>query len=144
MFIYAPAAMDGKEAFWAEIISYINLITLPYIVLGDFNELSFDSDKLGGVPSNSKRLNRMNYIKSQLNFYERPFSSQKFTWRKKKKAAQITYILECLDKGLVSIGLLNQFPNAMLKHHIFTSSDHCFVSLSFLPPCFLKAHPSKF
>ena len=48
VFIYAPTQQNQKAQFWEDLISYLNLQTLPFVVLGDFNELSNINDKQGG------------------------------------------------------------------------------------------------
>lgn len=53
-------------------------------------------------------------------------------------------VLERLDRCLVSMNWLHQFPNAKIKHHIFTSLEHCFISLVCMSSLFSKAIPFKF
>lgn len=43
IFIYAPA----KKEFWSELIAYALSLQLPYVILGDFNEISNENDKKG-------------------------------------------------------------------------------------------------
>lgn len=48
IFIYAPAKKVQKFDFWAELILYINSLQSPFLVIGDFNEITNSCDKLGG------------------------------------------------------------------------------------------------
>lgn len=41
-------------------------------------------------------------------------------------------IFERLDRGVASTSWISMFPQASLVHHIFTSSDHCQISLNYL------------
>lgn len=68
----------GKQAFWEEIFEYVASITIPFILIGDFNAISSSSDKLGGVASVA-RFERMHAIKSYIECTELPFMDQRFT-----------------------------------------------------------------
>lgn len=130
IFIYALPNHSQKLVFWEELINYVQFLNCPYIILGDFNELSSHNDKVGGVEFTFARLNYMNRLFSSLECIELPFSGQAYTWRKKRSGPN--NILERLDKGVANLDWLNQFHSAKVKDHIFTSSDHCHVSLSLL------------
>lgn len=82
IFLYALANMDGKEVFWAELWSYVASLSSPYILIGDFNETSYISDKHGGVLASSSRFQRTLDIKNSCNCAELSFTSSRFTWRK--------------------------------------------------------------
>lgn len=45
VFIYAPPNYNLKYAFWEELIDFLKNISEPFVVMGDFNELSSDLDK---------------------------------------------------------------------------------------------------
>lgn len=140
VFIYAPARKEWKSEFWNELILYVNSLSLPFIILGDFNEISQISDKLGGAQYNSSRSLIMQNLFSNVSCIEIAFVGQRFTWRKKK--AGHNYIYERLDRGVASSSWLGIFPQAKIKHHVFTSSDHCQISLDYMPKENTKAPPS--
>lgn len=71
-FLYAPAENHEKNDFWTALICYVNSLSLPYIILGDFNEISSKNDKLGGASFNYNLLNIMNMLKDSLRCIE-PF-----------------------------------------------------------------------
>ena len=124
IFIYAPPNHNLKISFQEELISYIQGFSCPYVVLGDFNELSRSKqDMIGGVDFSFARLNYMHRLLSSLECIELPFKDQVYTWRKKR--CGVSHILERLDKGVTNLDWINLFPNAKLNHHVFTSSDHC-------------------
>ena len=142
IFIYAPARKEWKLEFWKELIDYVNSLSLPFIILGDFNEISDVSDKMGGAQYNSSRSLVMQNLLSSVPGIEIAFIGQRFTWRKKK--AGPNNILERLDRGVASSSWLGIFPQAKVKHHIFTSSDHCQMSLEYLPKENCKSPPFRF
>ena len=129
IFVCAPAQASHKAAFWEEIILYVNNLSCPFIIVGDFNELSCIEDKQGGAPFHYSRLNIMNNLFNQVTCAEVPFIGPRFTWR--QSASSTNNLYERLDKGVASLDWLAKFPQARCKHSIFTSSDHCHVILDF-------------
>ena len=73
-----------KSDFWNELILYINSLQSPYLVIGDFNEITNSSDKLGGaIYSQSRAITLSNFF-DNVCAVEFPFIGPQFTWRKKK------------------------------------------------------------
>lgn len=56
---------------------YLNTHPPPFIILGDFNEISCELDKLGGATFNSSRLSVMNMLFSQTPCIEVPFEGSR-------------------------------------------------------------------
>lgn len=81
--IYAPAKTSHKQEFWDELCTYINLLNSPFIIVGDFNELSNDQDKRGGSVYRDNRSSIMQTFLSRTATTEIPFIGNRFTWRKK-------------------------------------------------------------
>ena len=143
IFVYAPSHNAHKFEFWEEVIVYVNLLTLPFIILGDFNDIGCEQDKFRGAPFNLNRIiSNMENILSSISAIEIPFLGSRFTWRKKR--ASPNNLLERLDRGIASPLWLSWFPQAKLIHHPFTSSDHCQVSLDLSRSQSFKAPPFKF
>lgn len=84
----------------------------------------------------------MEFLSRQVECAEIPFTGSSFTWRKKKGGDN--NILERLDKGVASISWISKFPQAKIIHHPFTTSDHCIISLDYLPAQSIKAPPFRF
>ena len=110
--------------------------------LGDFDELSDENDKLGGLTYVSNRSKIMQNFLSQTATSEIPFLGPRYTWMKKLSGPH--NVFERLVKGVASISWISSFATAKVKHHIFTSSDHCPLILDFLPVINVKAPPFKF
>lgn len=83
IFVYAHARAPYMNDFWLEIINHVNILSLPFIILGDFNELSYSSNRLGGPKFNISQLAPINNLLSSLICFELPHSGNQFTWRKK-------------------------------------------------------------
>lgn len=143
IFIYAPPNYSEKEAFWKELMLFVNSLSTLFIIIGDYNEIGAPHEKIGGAAPNSSRFKRITLLKSNCNILDIPFSGQVYTWR--KKVAGENNIWERLDRVMASPTFIEQFPTANIKNHLFTSSDHCQVQLSFTSNTReVKATPFRF
>ena len=100
---------------------------LPWLVIGDFNELTSLSEKEGGGGRPRQQMN--NFIEA-INFYglrDIGFVGLKFTWIYQK--ADGTQIRERLDRALVTLEWLDLFPDAKLYHQSTSASDHSMLLL---------------
>lgn len=66
IFVYAPAKKEFKKEFWLELINYTLTLSLPFVIIGDYNEISNTDDKKGSAPISSNRFTTMKQILSQL------------------------------------------------------------------------------
>ena len=142
IFIYAPPNYGDKEQFWIELLQFTSTLACMFVLIGDFNEMGSPQDKVGGAAPSLSRYKRLDYIKSNYNVIDLPFSGQIFTWR--KKICGENNIWERLDRVVVSPKFIEQFPSAHINHHVFRTSDHCQIQLSFMRNSNLKkATPFK-
>jgi len=58
--IYAPACSGDKDVFWRHLKQLNDLITLPWCIIGDFNELLQLSNKVGATLPTIARTRRLN------------------------------------------------------------------------------------
>lgn len=61
-----------------------------------------------------------------------------------KKRDGVGNIFERLDRGRASTSWISMFPQANIVHHVFTSSDHCQISLNYLSKATSKTPPFRF
>lgn len=104
--------MAEKYELWRELACYVNSLSRPFLILGDFNELSSIQDKQGGAQFSFSRVDRFVNVLSSTNYVELIFFGQPFTWRMKKGGVDNT--LERLDKAIASPNWFNLFPSAKL------------------------------
>lgn len=55
---------EQKLDLWSELILYVNSITFPFVVIGDFNEISSHLDNLGRAEFNIDRTCILNKLLS--------------------------------------------------------------------------------
>ena len=61
--IYAPTHSRGKNVFW----DHLNIIDIPWYLIGDFNDLVCSNDKLGGPTPYSNGFQRLNRFLTCIN-----------------------------------------------------------------------------
>ena len=117
---------------WANLSQVALLHNLPWLLLGDFNEILCRNDKLGGRRIN---LNRALEFKSYLddcNFLDLGFSGPKFTWSNRWQIFDL--ILECIDRSLANPAWRTPYLEASVTHLPKVFSNHCPVLLDLTRP----------
>ena len=102
---------------------------LPWLVIGDFNELTRMSEKEGG--SSRPRQQMMRFVETidYCGLKDMGFIGPCFTWLYQKKDG--TQIRERLDRALATNEWINRFPMARLYHLTSLASDHSPLLLRF-------------
>ena len=124
-FVYAHE--NVKNVFWQEFTSYIKSLDLPYVIMGDLNEIKNASEKTGGQMPTMNRFFRLNNFINDTGLLSLPFYGSKFTWRKSKDGPN--NIHEILDRALVNADWHKTYDKAIVHHLPFTTSDHCPIVL---------------
>lgn len=98
--IYASPKYRRRKITWSELKDMSTSINLPWIVIGDFNEVRNQNDqKLGGNPVNLNRCNAFNSCISESGLIDVGSTRLKFTWLNKPNRRRIQ---EKLDRALVN------------------------------------------
>lgn len=132
---------------WDNLIKKSHNISLPLLVIGDFNEITFNHEKVGG--NQPKLCNMMAYRETmeKCNLTDLGFVGNKFTWFNKRKNRPI---FERLDRCWASPDWMLQYPLAVAQTLPRLSSDHNPIFLNFRPSPpspykkFLEIEPSWF
>lgn len=94
---------------------------LPWLCIGNFNELISHDEKLGGALRSERLMAVFRDGISDCGLLEVSFFGSKFTWH---KGTGEDAIYERLDRVLVSQSFLNLFPNAIENHIVKVAYDH--------------------
>ena len=107
---------------WTKLKQLSNTSTLPWIVIGDFNEITRMSEKEGG--STRPRQQMMNFVNTIncCGLRDIGYVGPKYTWWYVRRDGE--QIRERLDRALVTTKWLNLFPKAKLHHLTSSASDH--------------------
>jgi hypothetical protein len=93
------------------------MVDLPWVMLGDFNEILSNQEKEGGNlrPQRCMQQFRDALVDSELS--DMGFMGEKFTWRRGR-------IREQLDRAVANQRWRDKFPLAMVVNEDFWKSDH--------------------
>ena len=114
-------------------------ISLLRVLLGDFNDMLSDEEKLGGLPVNRTRISAFRNCMDKCGLMDLGFHSPRFMWTNRSPVWQST-IKERLDRGLGNADWTLLFPATKVHHLSRVKSDHCPILLNTDP---LKQKPPK-
>ena len=101
--------------------------SLPWLCVGDFNEIVQDNEKLGGVLRLVKQMEDFQDVIHACGLMELPYSGPRFTWIRKRHSE---IIAERLDMGLATKGWMDKFPFSKEDYIAVVSSDHLLLLFS--------------
>ncbi|XP_019167807.1 PREDICTED: uncharacterized protein LOC109163512 [Ipomoea nil] len=123
-----PERHRRKEA-WQLLRSLSARSTLPWLVMGDYNDLLDQSEKLGRAPHPGWLINRFREAVADCGLQDIPFGGHQFTWVKSRGTSRM--IQEKLDRILASESWLDLFEGARAQSLPTLYSDH--LPLVFTP-----------
>ena len=82
--IYASLRYRERHILWDNLNQVATLHNLPWLVLGDFNEILSSENKLGGRPINIHRAMVFQQCLNSCNLLDLGFQGPKFTWVNKR------------------------------------------------------------
>ncbi|XP_021834215.1 uncharacterized protein LOC110774005 [Prunus avium] len=131
-YFYGPPYREEKESFWFGVSNLGVDVSVPWVCVGDFNEMIWHHEKLGGAPwCNS----RVRYLRNFLNDHELidlGHVGQNFTWARVDDG--VISIQERLDRALVNTNWMDFWPNSRVVHMPKVGSDHCPLIFECVPP----------
>ncbi|XP_048496063.1 uncharacterized protein LOC125495441 [Beta vulgaris subsp. vulgaris] len=119
--IYASTLHNSRLELWKIIENISNSIDLPWLCIGDFNEITSHSEKWGGRNPKQNRMLAYSEAMDNCNLIDLGFKGPRFTWFNKRKRNPI---FERLDRAWVNSLWLNTFPESTIHHLQRLSSDH--------------------
>ncbi|WCJ18876.1 RNA-directed DNA polymerase (reverse transcriptase)-related family protein [Euphorbia peplus] len=111
--------------------SLSNNNSLPWVIIGDFNDLMLQSEKCGGRRHPPSLLHGFNEAVEYCCLFEVPMVGHEFTWEKSR--GSLNCVEEKLDRGLASSDWLQLFPSAQIINEEAHASDHSALMLFLLP-----------
>ncbi|XP_074301549.1 uncharacterized protein LOC141632948 [Silene latifolia] len=120
--IYGSPKRENRESVWLHIEHWISRMDSQFILLGDFNQVEFREDKLGGNKGSIFGAQFFSEWKVRNSLSNIAYKGPKFTWCNNRKGYKRIY--ERIDKGLVFPLWYSLFPNSGIKHLPIQCSDH--------------------
>ena len=125
--IYASPRVAERKFLWSNLVHTASLHHLPWLLLGDFNEVLCSDDKFGGLPVNFSRAFNFKYCLDTCGMIDLGFHGPRFTWSNLRELSDL--IQERLDRCFANSSWRILFPEASVHHLTRTHSDHCPVLL---------------
>ena len=138
--VYAPPQFNRRKHYLQNLA--VN-ISLPWLLLGDFNDMISEEEKLGGLPVNRTRMMAFRNCLDKCGLIDLGFHWPRFTWTNKSTVWQTT-IKERLDRGLANTKWALLCPSAKIHHLPRVKSDHCPILLTTEPQGPRPAKPFRF
>ncbi|XP_059439185.1 uncharacterized protein LOC132171798 [Corylus avellana] len=116
-----PEAEKRKEA-WGLLRFLTSLDPLPWVCMGDFNEILYQSEKRGGNVRNRRLMEDFQATLAFCELMDLGFRGPKFTWNNGRDGED--FIQERLDRVVANDGWCGLFPKADVLVEGAVNSDH--------------------
>ncbi|GMI73050.1 hypothetical protein HRI_000974300 [Hibiscus trionum] len=120
---YGHPEEQHRGESWDLLRSLDDMPDIPWLVIGDFNELLLSSEKQGGRDRPVRQMKGFSAVLNECGLDDLGFTGQWFTWEKGKFSN--TNVRERLDRGVASGSWWDLFPDFKVYHLQHTFSDHC-------------------
>lgn len=78
--IYGRPMFSDRKVFWNRLEQISSFINLPWLIMGDFNEIAIPNEKFGGRPPNRTKLETFNNFLHKAKLINLGYSRPKYTW----------------------------------------------------------------
>jgi hypothetical protein len=114
---YGEPSSDRKHSSWDYLRSLHTAIDLPWIVMGDFNEILYSAEKEGGAMRPQRCMQGFRDALNVCYLEDMGYEGEIFTWRRGQ-------IRERLDRDVCNSRWAAMFPLAGVVNENFDKSDH--------------------
>lgn len=115
--MYGEPGWNQKGMTWDALRSLRSSTNIPWLVLGDFNEILYNCEKEGGRPRTQRHLRAFHDALVDCQLVDMGYEGDIYTWQRGK-------IRERLDRGVVNNQWSNMFPHARLVNCEVLGLDH--------------------
>ncbi|XP_021841367.2 uncharacterized protein [Spinacia oleracea] len=126
--IYAPSTSSKRHELWRELRNSLPPPSTPWLVLGDLNEVTNQTEKSGGRAFSGSQCADLHLLADAASLVDLGYHGNPYTWTNAHEGMDL--IRERLDRALANPPWLNTFPNTQVLHLPKAYSDHCPVLVS--------------
>ncbi|XP_074301205.1 uncharacterized protein LOC141632563 [Silene latifolia] len=126
--VYGLSRNKDKWKTWQLMWDIRPLSSLPWVMIGDFNQILFEHEKMGGAPRDKNLMNEFHEAVNDCELLDVVFSRDSYTWWNRRSGTDAVY--ERLDRALVSATFLEACPAINLFHLEYDKSDHMPIKLA--------------
>jgi hypothetical protein len=121
---YGEPSWENKHLSWDRLRDLKVVTTMPWVVMGDFNEILYSFEKEGGRTRPNKFLLAFQEALIDCGLTDLGYTGDKFTWHRGG-------IRERLDRAIACDEWRGKFPDATVENLNYSRSDHRPLLLSF-------------
>ncbi|XP_075670157.1 uncharacterized protein LOC142639915 [Castanea sativa] len=129
---YGQPDTSKREETWTLLESLGRYNTLPWLCVGDYNEIVKRSEKLGGALRPARQMDRFRTVIHHCRFLYLGYIGSHVTWSRNHPIEGRIHIR--LDLALATTGWCSLFPGTTVHHIPMSTSDHSLLSIRFRPP----------
>ncbi|KAL5756462.1 hypothetical protein ACOSQ2_021208 [Xanthoceras sorbifolium] len=119
---YGDPKQVSREQSWILLRRLAGMDNLPWIIGGDFNEIMWGNEKMGGLFRNGAAMDNFREAINCSGLMDLGFVGNKYTWCNRQFSGVV--IWERLDRCLCNLRWRVMFPEAVVIHRDYSSSDH--------------------
>jgi hypothetical protein len=134
--VYGEPRWEDKYKTWDRIRELHSQHNIPWVLIGEFNEILFSHEKEGGNPRPLNFMQAFRDVLTDCNLDDLGFVGDPFTWRRGR-------IRERLDRAIANPEWLIMHPEATVQHLESMRSDHRPILLETERPIALGGSGSK-
>ncbi|GAU19619.1 hypothetical protein TSUD_383140, partial [Trifolium subterraneum] len=127
---YGYPERSRRRAAWDLLRALGNMSSIPWCIIGDFNDLLSQADKKGIHPHPNGLCMGFRQAVSDCDLIDIPIEGHQFTWIKSRGTPHV--IEERLDRAMTSTSWLQLFPHVRLTNLLASHSDHSPILLQWL------------
>ncbi|KAG5548219.1 hypothetical protein RHGRI_013800 [Rhododendron griersonianum] len=121
-FVYGCPVRSGRALVWEKITQIAQTERLPWLCMGDFNQVLRAEDKLGGIMPSQNQLTAFHEMISECGLVDLEFKGPKFTWRNNR--SEENFIMERIDMAFANDKWRELNDQAMVFVEAAVGSDH--------------------
>ncbi|XP_021729697.1 uncharacterized protein LOC110696651 [Chenopodium quinoa] len=111
--MHAPSNPSDRHNYWNEMAEDVLPYSTPWLMLGNLNEVTSQSEKSGGRSFRPSQCHDLNNFMDKASMIDLGFNGNPFIWNNARDI--IDHICERLDRALGSAKWLESFPNTKGK-----------------------------
>lgn len=129
--LYASPHVTIRNYLWDFIQTLGRIISLPWLLIGDWNQVVNAEDKQGRRPVSSAQSAPLLRTVTACSLVDLGFLGSRFTWTNKRSGMAL--IQERIDRVWCNAGWFHLFPTTTVRHLVRGHSDHSPILLTSTP-----------
>ena len=119
---YGDPETANREHSWSLLRDLSQQLALPWICMGDFNEIIRLEEKQGWLDCPERQMQGFRDALDYCGLKDLGFNGFPFTWCNRRPGDQNVWI--CLDRGIATVNWILRFPTTRIHHMDVFHSDH--------------------